>query len=256
MILQNKKAPFILIFKLTISCLLLNFYLVNGQPARQNKISVLFEHMIKEKLMCLDSCYTNDFGEIFIPKNFKYYISDLGFIDDSGHFFKGSENYFLIDESEPESKKLALLVPRGTYSKIRFVIGVDSLKTVSGVHEGSLDPYHGMFWTWNTGFVSAKLEGFSSASKMPQQMFQYHIGGFRTGQNSLRTIDIAFTDTLKLKPGTNTTITITADILKWFNGKHELKIASHAFVHTPGKIALLYADNYSSMFHLKSIEQD
>lgn len=256
MILLNKLNHITRLIALTTSGLLITITILTAQSGPENKMSILFEHMIKKDLLCLDSSYTNNFGETFIPKNFKYYISDLGVVDHKGHFSKISDNSFLVDESEVESKKIEFLVAPGTYSNIRFVIGVDSLRTVSGVHEGALDPYHGMFWTWNTGFVSAKLEGFSPASNMPQQMFQYHIGGFRTGQNTIRTIDIPFTDTLVLKSGVNTTITITADILKWFNGKHDLKIAAQAFVHSPGKIAIQYADNYSSMFQLKSIVQD
>ena len=243
------------LFVLTTSYMLLSSSMLSAQAEPPNKLTIVFEHMVNKDLLSLGESYTNDFGEQFTPKNFKYYISDIGFIDNSGRPLKISGNCFLIDEAEPDSKKIELTLPPGNYTTLRFMIGVDSLRTVSGVHEGALDPYFGMFWTWNTGFVSAKLEGFSPVSNMPHQMFQYHIGGFRTGQNTLRIVEIPLTDTLSMNRGTNTTIIIQADILKWFTGKHNLKIAPQPFVHSPGKTAVQYADNYASMFKLKNCKQ-
>ena len=37
-------------------------------------------------------------------------------------------------------------------------LGVDSLRNVTGVQTGALDPAMDMYWTWNTGYVMAKLE--------------------------------------------------------------------------------------------------
>lgn len=240
---------------LSFACILFNLNILHAQAQQPATISVVFEHMVNDETLTLGNSYKNFFGEQFTPKNFQYYISNICLMDDSSCFESSAEKCFLIDEDDAESKNIEVSVPYRSFKKLRFVIGIDSLLTVSGVHEGALDPYHGMFWTWNTGFVSAKLEGFSPASTMPQQMFQYHIGGFRTGQNTLRTIEIHFPNPVVIQTGGNTTITLTADILKWFKGTHDLKIANKPFVHSPGKIAVEYADNYSSMFQLKSIVQ-
>jgi hypothetical protein len=228
---------------------------LKGQSNGSSNVQLALEHMVSTELFELGKTYQNEFGEKFTPKAFKYYISDIGFEDDSGKFYLATTDYFLVDEFEPESKRIALNIPPGKYRKLRFMIGVDSLRSVSGVQEGSLDPYHGMFWTWNSGFISAKLEGTSPVSRMPQQMFQYDIGGYRTGQSSLRFIEIMLDKAFAFDNGQNTLLTINADILKWFNGRHQLKIAEHNFVHTPGKLAVQYADNYAAMFFLKGLKR-
>jgi hypothetical protein len=69
-------------------------------------------------------------------------------------------------------------------------LGVDSIRNVSGIQTGALDPLKGMFWTWNSGYVMAKLEGSSESSNSAGNRFTYHIGGFRPGMNVLKTIDL------------------------------------------------------------------
>ncbi|MFN4989972.1 MAG: MbnP family protein, partial [Ignavibacteria bacterium] len=36
--------------------------------------------------------------------------------------------------------------------------GLDSIDNVNTSFEGALDPIHGMFWTWNSGYVNCKIE--------------------------------------------------------------------------------------------------
>jgi hypothetical protein len=43
-------------------------------------------------------------------------------------------------------------------------------------------------------------------------------------------------------------ICITADILKWFDGKSPVHLASSPVCHQPGALAMRIADNYSTMF--------
>jgi hypothetical protein len=50
---------------------------------------------------------------------------------------------------------------------IRFLLGVDSARNVSGIQTGALDPARGMFWTWNSGYVMAKIEGSSPSAHVP-----------------------------------------------------------------------------------------
>lgn len=225
----------------------------DGKPA--GKVEIRLSHMAGGDSLVLNRQYLTPFNEPFTPKTFRYYISNIALQDDGGNFHPVPNRYFLVDESEAASKHPAFDLKPGKYVALRFLIGVDSLKTVSGVDTGSLDPTKGMFWTWNTGYVAAKLEGSSPLARTPQQMVQYHIGGYRPGQNTLQTVTIPFAgDTLVVSTGKKAVIRLEADIMKWFKGKHELKIAGHAFVHTPGKIAVQYAENYAAMFRYHSID--
>lgn len=217
-----------------------------------NNVTVTFDHFIDTAILELNAAYKNQFNEEFTPRTLRYYISKIAFEDASGKLLKISDSCFLIDESIEESKTLQLNIKPGNYRAIQFLLGVDSTTTANGVQEGALDPYNGMYWTWNTGYVSAKFEGTSPVSRSPQQLFQYHIGGFRRGQNTLRAISIPLHQFSLLKKQ-NTSINIQADVLKWFRSVNDLPIAANSFVHTPGKLAVQYADNYATMFSLRSV---
>ncbi|MFN5095396.1 MAG: MbnP family protein [Ignavibacteria bacterium] len=57
--------------------------------------------------------------------------------------------------------------------------GLDSIDNVNTSFEGALDPIHGMFWTWNSGYVNCKIEGTWSRSRHIHQSFTLHLGGYR-----------------------------------------------------------------------------
>jgi len=64
------------------------------------------------------------------------------------------------------------------YDSIRFMVGVDSLTSVSGAMGGDLDPTKGMFWTWNTGYIFFKAEGTSPICDTRKNRYVYHLGGY------------------------------------------------------------------------------
>lgn len=63
-----------------------------------------------------------------------------------------------------------------------FILGVDSLRSTKDLSErtGVLDPTAAggdMYWSWNSGYNSLKMEGTSRSLPMGGD-FMYHIGGF------------------------------------------------------------------------------
>lgn len=58
------------------------------------------------------------------------------------------------------------------------IIGIDSMQTVKTNFSGALDPIHGMFWTWNSGYINVKIEGISQRSIQRNHIFQMHLGGY------------------------------------------------------------------------------
>jgi hypothetical protein len=217
-------------------------------PATAN-ISILFDHKIGTKHFSPDSSYTNDFGETFTVNRFKYYISHIQWKNQTtGKTYIVPDSYYLIDESEPVSKQIDLKIPQGTYTSVSFIVGVDSLKNVSGAQDGVLDPINGMFWTWQTGYIMAKLEGTSPVSKLPRKRFEFHIGGFKGAYNVLHPVTIPLKDPVMVKAGKPDSLYISVDINKWFSGKHQLPLSANTAVMTPGKLAQQYAENYFTMF--------
>jgi len=60
-----------------------------------------------------------------------------------------------------------------------FMFGMDSSMNVNTSFTHSLDPIHGMFWTWNSGYVNCKIEGMSNRSRHIHQSFTLCLGGYR-----------------------------------------------------------------------------
>lgn len=216
-----------------------------NDPGVPGKLVLVFRHVIGHEELVLGNSYTNVLGDTISVRKFKYYLSNFSVTDEAGKTTVLPQQYFLVDESDPASKNITLSIPAAKLKQISFLIGVDSLRNVSGVQEGSLDPLKAMFWTWNTGYIMAKLEGTSTSSTIAGNAFTYHIGGFRKPMTVLRTVtlDLTATDTEK-------EIIITADINRWFKSSSELRIAATPVCHSPGKLAVMIADNYSKMFSI------
>ncbi len=131
------------------------------------------------------------------------------------------------------------------------MLGVDSLMNTSGAQTGALDPLRGMFWTWNSGYINAKLEGISSQSSQPAHMINYHIGGYRYPNNAARVITMNL-ESINNSDEKNHELFITANTNAWFSGRHEIKIAKTPGCMMPGELAGAIADNYSEMFSLEN----
>lgn len=216
-------------------------------------LKVIFENKVKsDSIILYDSIYTNPFGEKYSINKFRYYISNVRLVNNQGVFTKNTAS-FLIDEADPQSKEINLKVPMGHYKRLYFLLGVDSSKNVSGAQDGALDPTKDMFWTWNTGYVMAKLEGISTSSSLVNNKYEYHIGGFEGKYNVLKEISFDLPEADDLKPINQLTILITADVNEWWNAVHEIKIIQHAAINSPGALALAMSDNYSKMFRIKKI---
>ncbi|MDQ6762377.1 MAG: hypothetical protein M3015_07090, partial [Bacteroidota bacterium] len=163
--------------------------------------------------------------------------------------------YHLIDESIAESQSIVFNLPAGNYKSLQFLLGVDSLHNVSGAHTDDLDPAKDMFWTWNSGYVMAKMEGNSPASKLVNNKYEFHIGGYAGPFKVIKKINLNFPgeNSIILKAGNTTEININADVNTWWKGVNDIKIAEHANITSPGKFALAISDNYAKMFSVEKI---
>lgn len=192
--------------------------------------------------------YYNSFGEPYTVTKLKYYISNVQLMRADTVAYTMPESYFLINESIDSTKKLLIPnVPAGNYDGVRFMMGVDSTRNVSGAQTGALTQSD-MFWTWISGYIFFKLEG---ASPLAPNGIIYHIGGFSdvNNTNAIRTVEIDF-DGRELVVARNreAEIHIFANINKFFDSVHPLSIANVNFMMSPGGDALKFADNYANMF--------
>lgn len=134
-------------------------------------------NVIGENEFHLDSTYTNGAGEAYNAYMLKYYISHMKLVNENGERVELYEHE-LIDHAVPTSLQLDHVeIPDGHYTSLEFNLGVDSLHNHSGDQAGDLDPLYGMIWTWNTGYIFFKHEGyFTSSTSGTQQPLIYHYG--------------------------------------------------------------------------------
>jgi hypothetical protein len=200
----------------------------------------------------LGKTYTNYFKEQYTPTAFKFYIHNFEVSNtDSGRVFKlANDKYYLVDFSDSTTTEIKISISPDVYNRIAFTVGVDSARNVSGAQTGALDPANGMFWTWNTGYIMAKLEGTS-----PKGRFEYHIGGFSGPDNVIKRVERLFPypTNLEMKAGKESTIFITCDANAWFFNPWDIKIAEHPVINSPGILATQVAENYSKMFFIDSV---
>jgi hypothetical protein len=210
-------------------------------------IKISLQHQVNSQpLVLAANTYTNAAGEQFNITTFKYYLSNFSFTNTDGNVVKYPGKYYLVNEAVNESKTISIdNVPLGDYKSVSFTIGVDSVRNVSGAQTGALDPLNGMFWSWNSGYIMAKLEGSSPVSKAADKSLVFHIGGFKGEYNALRNVTIA---TAGISVPAKAHVTLVADAAKWFGQPNAISFKDIATIHVPGTDASKIAENYSKMF--------
>ena len=135
-------------------------------------------------------------GKGIIVDRFSFYISHLKFY---------AQGVLIDEDAEPlmihvceNSRKLA--IPTQCDS-ITFTLGIDSVIQEQGPMAGHLDPIHGFYWTWQSGYIHLKLEGRLLTDKNLKETimpFTLHLGGYRGINNCIINCG------LSRKPGFNT----------------------------------------------------
>jgi hypothetical protein len=213
-------------------------------------LTMHFENYVGTDLLKLDSgTYKNELGQPYTVSKFKYYIGNIHLKNKNGKEYISSE-YFLINEEEPASKQISLSnVPDGEYTSISLILGVDSLHNCSGAQEGALDPVNAMFWAWNTGYIFLKMEGKSPLSKSPGDLLEFHIGGYKTPNNCMRTITLNL-KSMNISVGKTASINIRTDLSELFKTPTSIDFSKLSSV-TDFHNATTIADNYKDMFSIK-----
>ncbi len=223
--------------------------------AATGTVKITFTNTIKGNPIVFNSTtYTNPFAEQYTISKFKYYVSNV-VINNIDKSAKEKDSYHLIDESNNASLSFSYAAEEDLYSTISFVLGVDSIKNVSGAQTGALDPTNDMFWTWNSGYIMAKMEGNSPQSTVVNNKVEMHIGGFSGVNNTLKTIilNLPTNKLLNVRARKTSEIIITANFDTWWQGVNNIKIADNPIISTPGALAKKVADNYSNMFAIKEV---
>jgi len=232
----------------------------NGLAQKNYNLLIHFKAVAGEQPLVFGKTYTNAFNEPYTAEKFKFYICRINLTDNNTHKISrvNMDDYFLVDFSDSSSLTIPLSVVPGQYSIITFLLGVDSIHNVSGAQTGALDPARGMFWTWNSGYVMAKLEGSSPLSNQPGHAITYHIGGYKDSNNVAKNIALSFShgQQLEVYPGKISGIIITANVNAWFTHPHDIRIKEIPTCTTPGSLAKNISENYANMFTVTALTNE
>jgi|SRR5688572_5796036 len=228
-------------------------------PTVAPMLSIEMDHLAGSQKLYLDSTYTNENGDLFTPTLFKYYVSNIRLVRMDDTEYTIGDTYFLVNQDSESSMTLEMKnLNVGNYKAIKFLLGVDSARNVSGAQTGALDPVKGMFWDWNTGYIFMKLEGTSPVIPTTAQTFTYHIGGFATPNNNLKEIHLEFDgDILPLENNTHPELHLVVDALEILKSPSTINMATFPnSIMMPGVNATILANNYADMFRYDHMHID
>ena len=199
--------------------------------------------------------YTNPPGDSLSVTMFVYYVSGIRLVRDDGFVYAEHESYHLVRHETGKNRFELGGVPEGTYHKIEFIIGVDSLRNVSGAQTGDLDPAHGMFWDWNTGYIFYKLEGrYRDNTMSERQDYAIHVGGFSGASNCIRKCALSLPANLVVKAGSRSRIVLRAAVEEVFVTPNTLSFHDYyASLPSGDPLFQALADNYSNMFSVAEV---
>ncbi len=185
------------------------------------------------------SYFSESWNDSFTISTLRFYISEIELLNSDKVVYTFPKKHSLVDAETQMNLNLPFQTSR-KYDKIRFQIGVDSLSNANAVMSGDLDPIHGMYWTWQSGFIHWKIEGNSPSCPTRNHFFQYHIGGFRSPFQTYKIVELPYSSP-------NTTITICLDY--FFD---HLPFSSTYEIMSPNEKAVALAELFKKTFVIRN----
>lgn len=228
------------------------------EPSKTGSLKLSFENMFGTEALSFGKNYVNLNGDTVKISKLNYYISNIVVTKDDNSTFTESNSYHLVKHSASGTGIITLNeVPTGAYKSIKFMLGVDSARNVSGAQSGDLDPVVAadMFWTWSSGYVFFKLEGTSPKSADVNKALEYHIGGHGGVNKAQRSFDLSFNGTTaNVSSSTTPHLHLKVDVNQVFTAPVALDLSVDYRVLSPGGRSKKIADNYSDLISFKSLD--
>jgi hypothetical protein len=120
----------------------------------------------------------------------KFYITNISLWKQGNQVYSCPVEHHLINLET--NNTIDLNIPQQiSYDTIQFFIGTDSITNTLGAMHGDLDAMHGMYWAWQSGYINVKIEGASSICKTRKNLFQYHLGGYLSPNQTRQQVTFA-----------------------------------------------------------------
>jgi hypothetical protein len=229
----------------------------DSSTLKNGNVLILWNHAAGPDAVVADgkTLYTAPNGDQYTVNTFSYYISNIVFIDEDGKRYSEPNSYKLISIKNGSLVRTGIdNIPAAKYTAIELLIGVDSLRNVSGVQLGALDPAHGMFWSWSTGYIMAKMEGTSPQSTLGGKQFAYHIAGFKGAYNVVQKIRIELPEKADIQEKVICTISLQSDLNAWFSAPDFPGFSALSSIGSEGEAAFKVSRNYRKMITAIKVE--
>lgn len=223
--------------------------IVDPPPSAEfGKVKLEFFNMAGSSNLSLNNeWYLNENGDSFKVTKLNYYISNVK-LNGATASYTEPESYHLLRQDLPSSLSFNMDSVRiGTYTSVTFMVGVDSMRNVSGAQTGVLDPGYGMFWSWSTGYIMWKFEGNSPRSTQPNGELVFHGGGFKGAYPAMRTLTFDLPAPITVG-ATDNHIHLSADVLAIFKGQPPVDFSRLNTLMGPGSQLLDLSTNFSHGF--------
>ncbi|MCS6821107.1 MAG: hypothetical protein NZ551_04480 [Microscillaceae bacterium] len=240
----------------SIGLIALNYWLIScrsKEANNKNTLTITIENVFANQPLALQTPYTTLLGEKIRFTRLQYYLSNVKLKKDGIVVWAEPESYHII-QIQPQKSHLYTFqlanISQTDFDAIEFSVGIDSVRNSSGMQTGALDPLYGMFWTWSTGYIFMRVEGFFVPTSPPEKAFVYHLGS----NQAYRTIQLKLPRTM---PKTNNQITIKADFQRFFGGfagastNLTMPTQDNSVSIMAGELIPKIANNYAQMFELK-----
>ncbi len=162
--------------------------------AAQNTAKVVtlhFQPVFQQKNIVLDQPLHTVAGDSLALHTLRLYLCNFVLLKKGAAVWAEKNSHHLLDLEDTSTLNLRFGLPAGAvFDEIKFDLGVDSLTNASGALGGDLDPTKGMYWTWQSGYINAKIEGFFERSTARNGEFQFHLGGFLSPFQSVQTVKV------------------------------------------------------------------
>lgn len=245
----------------------------DGELKGTGDVVIEMDNHAGDDVLTFGTKYVTAAGDTVQFSTFNYFVSNFILVKEDGTEYRVPQDscYFLCKHDDASSRELVLHhIPAGNYKSVKFMIGVDSLKSVSQVGDraGVLDPTgaaSGMYWSWNSGYIFVKVEGTSPQAPFNAstgaRTLEYHTGLFGGKDsptlNNLKVVTITSSnESARVREdhtdGEAPVFHLYVDVLEMFTTPNSFRVADVPTSHA-GAFSQKIADNYADMFTLDHV---
>lgn len=156
------------------------------------ELQIHFHPVFGGKNVRIDESLKSAAGDSLSLHTLRFYLSNFVFLKNRTVVFQAKNSQYLLDLEDEKTLVLKFMVPENVdYDQLQFNLGIDSLTNISGAMGGDLDPTKGMFWSWQSGYINVKMEGYAEKCPGRNHEFQFHLGGYMPPYQSCQLVSLS-----------------------------------------------------------------